>query len=53
MLFESPEYIASQLKLPAELNFCEAEFGTIPPVTATGEPILVGVPEQADPTKNS
>jgi len=52
-LFKSPEYIASQLKLPAELNFCEAEFGTIPVVTITGAPTIVGVPEQVGPTKYS
>jgi hypothetical protein len=53
MLFESPEYIASQLKLPAELNFCEAEFGTVPVDTVTGPPTIVGVPEQVEPTKYS
>jgi hypothetical protein len=53
MLFESPEYIASQLKLPAELNFCEPEFGTIPAVTIAGAPTIVDVPEQVGPTKYS
>jgi hypothetical protein len=53
ILFESPEYIASQLKLPAELNFCEAEICTIPVVTITGAPTIVGVPEQVEPTKYS
>jgi len=53
LLFASPEYPASQLKLPEELNFCAAEFGTNPAVTATGPPTVVGVPEQDDPVKYS
>jgi hypothetical protein len=41
------------VKLPAEMNFCEAEFGTDPPVTATGPPTVVAVPEHVDPAKYS
>jgi hypothetical protein len=45
--------VASQLKLPAELNFCGAEFGTNPAATGAGPPTVVGVPEQDTPAKYS
>jgi hypothetical protein len=45
--------MASQLKLPAELNFWDADLGTNPALTVTGAPTVVGVPEQADPVKYS
>lgn len=35
------------------MNFCEAEFGTVPPVTTTDAPTVVSVPEHADPVKYS
>jgi hypothetical protein len=35
------------------VSFCEAEFGTDPPDTATGPPTVVAVPEQVDPAKYS
>ena len=45
--------MTSQLKLPAELNFWDADLGTEPRVRAIGEPTVVGVPEQVDPVKYS
>jgi hypothetical protein len=45
--------MASQLKLPAELNFWEADLGTDPALTVTGVPTAVAVPEQVDPVKYS
>jgi hypothetical protein len=46
LLFESPEYIAFQEKLPAVLNVRDAEFGTAPLVTVTVDTI-VEVPLQS------
>jgi hypothetical protein len=33
------------------LNFCDAEIGTVPFVTVTGEPTVVDVPEHDHPEK--
>jgi len=53
LLLASPLYTAFQLKLPAELNAWDAEFGTTPLVTVTGLPTVVAVPTQVEPVKNS
>jgi len=50
-LFASPLYTAFQLNEPALLNVCEAELGTIPPVTDAGAPTAVPVPLHVEPAK--
>ena len=51
LLFTSPLYTAFQLYGPAMSNVLEAEFGTIPFDTATGDPTTVAAPPQVEPEK--
>jgi hypothetical protein len=53
LLFASPPYAAFQPYAPALLKVCDADPGTAPFVTATGDPTVIGVPVQELPVKNA